>query len=70
MWSRPGAVRTCAPTVIAASLVSGQTFHSLLGMRGGEEYRSGKKLIEKSKEETAGILMLVVDEVSMLSRKI
>lgn len=69
MWDRPGAVRTCAPTGIAASLVNGQTFHSLVGLRGGENFDIRKKPSAKSMEELAGLLMLVVDEISMLGRK-
>ncbi len=41
-WCFPGAVRTCAPTGIAASLIQGQTFHSRLELRGGSQYNSKK----------------------------
>lgn len=69
MWDRPAAVRTCAPTGIAASLVKGQTFHSLVGLRGSESFRIDRKPSPKSMKDIENVLMLIVDEVSMLSRK-
>lgn len=65
----PGTVRTCAPTEIAASLVRGQTFHSLIGLRGKYDFNLNRKPSQKSIRELAGIVLLIVDEVSMLSRR-
>lgn len=64
---RPGTVRTCVPTGIAASLVQGQKFHSLSGLRGNSDFNLKKKPSPKSVRESSGIVLLIVDEVSMLS---
>lgn len=42
-WCRPRAIRTCAPTGIAASLVRGQTVHSMLGLRPGSTFDTKEK---------------------------
>ncbi len=59
----------CAPTGIAASLIKGQTFHSMLSLRGGSEFNARRRPSEKAKSDMAAVLVLVVDEVSMLSRR-
>ncbi len=38
-WYFSDAVRTCAPTGIAASLILGQTFPSLIEVRAGSLYK-------------------------------
>lgn len=68
-WDRPGAVITCAPTGIAASIVRGQTFHSVIKLRGGSEYQLNRKPSQVCIAELAGTLMMIVDEISMMSRK-
>ncbi len=68
-WGFPGAFRTCAPTGIAASLVRGQTFHSLIELRAGSASKLSKKPSQKSIYDLVGVLMIIVDAVSMLNRK-
>lgn len=48
IFGRPGTVRTCAPTGIAASLVEGQTLYSLRGLRGNSDFNVKKKPSPKS----------------------
>lgn len=69
MWDRVGAVRSCGPTGIAASLVRGQTFHSLIGLRGDAKPNTKRKPTKRAIEEFAGFVMLIVDEVSMMGRR-
>lgn len=68
-WDVPGSVKTCAPTGIAASLINGQTFHSLIKLRGGANFNLNKKPTEKCKKCFENVIMIILDEVSMLSRK-
>ncbi len=53
-WMFPCAVQTCVPTGIAASLAQGQTFHSLVELRGGAFFNVTKKPSAKSVEERFG----------------
>ncbi len=68
-WNVPGSIRTCALTGIAASLAQGQTFHSLIGLRGGIGYNTSTSPSEKAKKNLQNFLVLILDEVSMLSRR-
>lgn len=54
---------------MAASLVHGQTLHSFLGMGGAEEYRSLRTVSETAKAKLSAVLVLMVNEVSMLGRR-
>lgn len=67
-WNHPRAIRTCAPTGIAASLVHGQTFHSLVGMAANGGYKAHQRLSNEAIDDFAPVEMLVLDEVSMLGR--
>jgi len=55
-WNHPNAVRTCAPTGIAAVNVEGSTIASLY---------NGKAVSREKQLEFFGCLLLVVDEISM-----
>lgn len=67
-WNQPKAIRTCAPTGIAASVVHGQTFHSLVGMAGNNGYKSHHRISSDAIDAFAPVQILILDEVSMLGR--
>jgi len=62
-----GSVVICATTGQAATLISGQTVHSYLGFHPS---RNARKLSQKDKEKFAVLKLLIIDEVSMLSKKL
>lgn len=68
-WRKQTSVRVCAPTGIAASLVGGQTFHSLVNIRRGRTYRKSRRLKPGDVALFADMELLILDEVSMLAQK-
>lgn len=65
-WGRPRAVLNAAFTGLAASAIGGSTLHSLVQLS-GKGQRSSAAPTAQQCENFRGTLMIVVDEVSMVS---
>ena len=64
-WGLRDSIRVCATTGAAAGLIGGRTFHNLFKLGG----MSKPMVVDKEDSSYYGILQILVDEISMLSRQ-